>query len=119
MKVYYIKNNKCINITDKLGSMVSDEKLIKAGITAIAIYQIASGNVCYAYTGISEGVKPLIDVLIDAAEAISSGFMVKGFIQWMSGAEHEGKKAIKSSIVGFLGIQFIPQIFKIIRSIHL
>lgn len=119
MKVYYIKDDKCVDLTLDVSKVISDEKFIKYGITAITIYQLASGNVCFAYSGISDAVKPIIDILVDAAEPISYGFMVKGFIQWMSGAEHEGKKSIKSSIVGFLGIQFIPQIFKIIRTIKI
>lgn len=121
MKIYYIDFNKgiCIDVTKKMKEIVTDEKLIKLGITSIAIFEIMNGNVTHAYTGISDAVKPLVDVLVDAAEPISYGFMVKGFIQWMSGAEHEGKKSIKSSVAGYLGIQFIPQIFKIIRNIKL
>lgn len=119
MKIYYIKDEKCVDLTPDLGRVISDEKFIKLGITAITIYQLANGNVTFAYNGISEAVKPLVDILVDAAEPISYGFIVKGCIQMMSGAEHEGKKSIKSSIVGFLGIQFIPQIFKIIRTIKL
>lgn len=121
MKIYYIDFNKgvCIDVTQKMKDFVTDERLIKAGLTSIAIFEIMNGNVTHAYTGISEAVKPLVEVLVDAAEPVSYGFMVKGFITWMSGAEHEGKKAIKSSIIGYLGIQFIPQIFKIIRSIKL
>lgn len=119
MKVYYIKDNKCVDLTPDLSHIISDEKFIKLGITAIAIYQLANGNVVYAYDGISTAVKPLVDILVDAAEPVSYGFMCKGFFEWMSGKEHEGKKSIKSSIVGFLGIQFIPQIFKIIRTIKL
>ena len=103
MKIYYINKEKCVDLTPSLDKLVKDDRLIKLGITAIAIYEIANCNVVYAYTGISEGVQPLINILIDAAEPDSYGFMVKGFFQWMSGAEHDGKKAIKSSIVGFLG----------------
>lgn len=119
MKIYYIKNGKCVDLTPSMNKIISDEKFIKLGITAIAIYQLANGNICYAYNGISEAVQPLVDILVDAAEPVSYGFMAKGCFQWMSGQEHEGKKSIKSSIVGFLGIQFIPQIFKIIRTIKL
>lgn len=119
MKVYYINHNKCIDLTPDLKDVISDERLIKLGITAICIYQVSNGNFTYAYDGISSAVQPLINVLIDAAEPVSYGFMVKGFLQWMSGAENDGKKAIKSSLAGFLGIQFIPQIFKIIRTIKI
>lgn len=119
MKVYYINKDKCVDLTPDLNKVISDERLIKLGITAIAIYQLSNGNVVYAYNGISTAVQPLVDILVDAAEPIAYGFMSKGFIQWMAGQEHEGKKSIKSSIVGFIGIQFIPQIFRIIRTIKL
>lgn len=121
MKIYYIKDNKCVDLTPSLKDVIADERLIKLGITGIAIYELANGNIVYAaeYTGISTAVQPLINVLVDLAEPVSYGFMVKGFFQWMSGAENEGKKAIKSSLVGFMGIQFIPQIFKLIRTIKI
>lgn len=119
MKVYYINHNKCVDLTPSLKDIISDERLIKLGITSIIVYKMANGNLTYGYTGISDAVQPLINVLVDAAEPISYGFMVKGFLQWMAGAENDGKKSIKSSIIGFLGIQFIPQIFKIIRTIKL
>lgn len=119
MKIYYINSDKCLDLTPNLKNVITDEKLIKWGITLIVIYKATSGNVLYAYDGISTAVKPIVDVVVDAAEPISYGFMAKGFIQWMSGSEHEAKKTIKSSIVGFLGIQFMPQIYKIIRTIKL
>lgn len=119
MKVYYINRNKCVDLTPNLKNIISDERLIKLGITSIIVYKMVNGNLTYGYTGISDAVQPLVNVLVDAAEPISYGFMTKGFIQWMAGAENEGKKSIKSSIVGFLGIQFILQIFKIIRTIKL
>lgn len=122
MKVYYVDGNKgvCIDVTQKVKDVITDDKIIKLGLAGIVIFKMMNGNVTYAaYTGITDAVEPLIDILKDAAEPASYGFMAKGFFQWMSGAEHEGKKTIKSSMVGYLGIQFIPQIFKIIRTIKL
>ena len=45
--------------------------------------------------------------------------MVKGFLSMMAGNEHEGKKTIKYAIGGYVGIQFIPQIFKLIKDLKL
>ena len=121
MKIYYIKDDKCVNLTPRIPEL--DEKttnnLIKLGITSIIIYETCIGNQIYAATNISKAVQPLVDILIDLAEPVSYAFMVKGFFSWMAGQEHEGKKTLKASIGGYLGIQFIPQIFKIIKEIKL
>ena len=37
----------------------------------------------------------------------------------MAGNEHEGKKTIKYAIGGYIGIQFIPQIFSLIKSLKI
>lgn len=120
MKVYYIKNDKCVDLTPRLPELddATKEKLLKLGLASIFIFEATTTNV-YAATNISSSVQPLIDVLIDLAEPVSYGFMVKGFIEWMTGRENEGKKTIKSSMTGYLGIKFIPQIFKIIKGINL
>lgn len=68
---------------------------------------------------INDALKPLINVLQDLAEPVSYGFMVKGFLQIMSGDDHAGQKTIKSAIGGFLGIQFIPRIFAVIKNIRM
>ncbi|MTI47859.1 MAG: hypothetical protein FH761_08460 [Firmicutes bacterium] len=68
---------------------------------------------------ITQSLQPLIKVLQELAEPVSYGFMIKGFMSIMSGNEHEGKKTIKNAIAGFLGIQFIPKIFAILKNIQL
>lgn len=67
--------------------------------------------------GISESVQPIIQVLKDLAEPIAYGFMIKGFMQIIAGDEHEGMKTIKYSIGGYVGIQWIPSIFNLIKGI--
>lgn len=120
MKAFYINGDTCKELTPNFKLTHDQEvKLIQLGITALVLYKTCGGSYLYAYDGISRSVQPLIDVLVDLAEPVSYGFMVKGCLEWMSGKEHEGKKTMKSSITGFLGIQFIPQIFKIIRSIKI
>lgn len=68
---------------------------------------------------VSQALQPLIDVLRDLAEPVSYGFMIKGFMQIMAGNEHSGKKTIKYAAGGYLGIQFIPQIFQVLKGIKL
>lgn len=118
MKIYYINENICRELIPSI-SREQENKLIRLGITGIFIYSTMKATNLYAFDDISKSVQPLIDILIDLAEPVSYGFMVKGFLEWMSGKEHEGKKTIKASAGGYLGIQFIPQIFKIIKSIKL
>lgn len=108
MLIIYSKNGevKEFNITDR--------KIINVGIAAILILP----DMVYA-NPISSALNPLIVVLQDLAEPVSYGFMVKGFLQIMAGDDHAGQKTIKSAIGGFLGIQFIPKIFSIIRGIKI
>ena len=120
MKIYYIKGDKCKDLTPSIKLTHEQEiKLIRLGITAICIYKTCGVHYLYAYDGISVAVQPLVDDLVELEEPVSYGFMVKGFLEMMAGKDHEGKKTLKSSITGFLGIQFIPQIFKIIKAIKL
>lgn len=95
---------------------VDNKTLVDFGV-GIAIITIMQDKV-YA-NPINDALKPLINVLQDLAEPVSYGFMVKGFLQIMAGDDHAGQKTIKSAIGGFLGIQFIPKIFAIIRGVKI
>ncbi|MPN56934.1 hypothetical protein SDC9_204627 [bioreactor metagenome] len=91
-----------------------DKTVMKTCMTLI----MWNGMTQIAYAGpIADGVKPIIDVLKDLAEPVAYGFMVKGFLQLMSGNESGGTKTIKWAIGGFIGIQWIPNILKIIKNI--
>ncbi len=101
VKEYDIKVEKC---------------LAQAGMVTVVVFNVFSGQVVYAGT-IAESLTPLIDVIKDLAEPVSYGFMIKGFMSIMSGDEQKGTKTIKNAVGGFVGIQFIPQIFKILKGI--
>lgn len=121
MKICYFNmdKNKYVNLTPTL-TKEQEMKLLKYGVTAIMIYQVCNGvNVYASGVSISKSVQPILNILVDAAEPVSQAFIVKGFLELMAGKEHEGKKTIKYSMTGFVGIQFIPQIMKIIKSIKL
>ena len=93
-----------------------DKVTMQAAITLIMV----NGMTTVAWAGpIASGMQPLLDVLKDLAEPFSYAFMVKGFLSMMAGNEHEGKKTIKYAIGGYVGIQFIPQIFKLIKELKL
>ena len=91
-----------------------DKVLMQAAVTLI----LCNGMTTVAWAGpIGSSVQPIIDVLKDLAEPVAYGFMIKGFLSMMAGNEHEGKKTIKYALGGYVGIQFIPQIFKILKGI--
>ena len=93
-----------------------DKVTMQAAITLIMV----NGMTTVAWAGpIASGMQPLLDVLKDLAEPFSYAFMVKGVLIMMAGNEHEGKKTIKYAIGGYVGIQFIPQIFKLIKDLKL
>ena len=93
-----------------------DKTVMQAAVTLIMV----NGMTTVAWAGpIANSMQPLLDVLKDLAEPFSYAFMVKGFLSMMAGNEHEGKKTIKYAIGGYVGIQFIPQIFKLIKDLKL
>ncbi|MCM0648609.1 hypothetical protein NBE98_09510 [Clostridium swellfunianum] len=90
----------------------------KALMTASVTVMMLNGMSYTAYAGsITSSVQPIIDVLKDLAEPIAYGFMIKGFMKIMAGDEHEGMKTIKYSVGGYVGIQWIPAIFRLIKGI--
>lgn len=126
MKIFYITENKCVDITPHVDEKTMIKILLAAGFTVkmlnnptIVFAEAIAKEVAKEAIKPSVAVQPLIDILVDLAEPVSYGFMVKGFLQWMAGKENEGKKTIKASSAGYLGVQFIPQIFKIIKTINL
>lgn len=121
MKIYYIKDDKCLDLTPRLPELSREDeiKLAKLGITSLFVIEALTGTQLYADTNIANAVQPLVNVLIDLAEPVSYGFMVKGFFEMMSGADSTGKKTIKHAVAGYLGIRFIPQIFNVIKGINL
>ncbi len=68
---------------------------------------------------IRESVQPLIQLLQDLAEPFSLGFAIKGVLYKMTGKEQEGDTILKNSIVGYLVIQFLPQLFSILGQIKI
>jgi hypothetical protein len=90
--------------------------LMKSGTIAFIVIEGLNGGIVHAGS-VTQSLQPLVDVLKDLAEPVSYGFMVKGFMKIMAGEENEGMKTIKGAIGGFIGIQWIPYIFKIIKDI--
>ena len=95
---------------------ITIDKTTAAQILVTAI--LINGATSQVYAGtISHGLQPLINVLKDLAEPVAYGFMIKGFLQIISGKEHEGKKTLKYAAAGYIGIQWVPAIFELIKGI--
>lgn len=145
-KIYYIDQNGCKDLTPRLPELTPQQQkmLMMAGVTAVALIGSAAINPTFAKEisinagetvmvmaqssnevvpassgSIADAVRPLTKILTDLAEPVSYGFMTKGAIEYMAGKEHEGKKTIKAAAGGFLGVQFIPQVFRILKGINL
>jgi hypothetical protein len=115
MKIYgfYVRKNKKKNPVKEISINV-DKAIMTATVTVLLI----NGMSYTAYAdSITKSVQPLIDVLKDLAEPVAYGFMIKGFMKIMAGDEHEGMKTIKYSLGGYMGIQWIPAIFRLIKGI--
>lgn len=93
-----------------------DINKVATEIGLLLVLERALSNPVHA-NSVSQGLQPIIDILKDLAEPVSYGFMIKGFLKIMSGEETEGYKTIKHAIAGFIGIQWIPMIFRLIKSI--
>lgn len=106
------KDNKAVKVKEI--QIDVDKVIMQATVTLI----LANGMTTVAYAGtIAQSVQPIIDVLKDLAEPVAYGFMIKGFLSMMAGNENDGKKTIKYAVGGYLGIQWIPMIFNVIKGI--
>ena len=112
---FIVKENKKvkgINIT----SQDIEKVIVQTSLMSIVICEGLDGGAVQA-SSVTESVQPIINVLKDLAEPVSYGFMIKGFMKIMAGEEHEGMKIIKGAIGGYVGIQWIPMIFSLIKNI--
>lgn len=108
-----IKNSKIVLIEiPKI--KIEKRKVVQLTITIVLLN---NGVIVAHAQSIAESFMPLVRVFQDLAEPVSYGFMIKGFLQIMAGESTQGSKTIKNAIGGFVGIQFIPKIFSIIRNI--
>lgn len=117
MKIYgfYVKKNSKKNRVKEIRIDV-DKVLMTATITVM----LFNGMSYTAFAdSITKSVQPLIDVLKDLAEPVAYGFMIKGFMKIMAGDEHEGMKTIKYAVGGYVGIQWIPAIFRLIKGVSI
>ena len=140
------EDSKCKDITPRLPELTKEQEkmLMMVGITTLVIAGTACINPTIAQTiqarsneavmvmaqaspkvveassgSIADAVRPLTNLLSDLAEPVSYGFMTKGALEYMAGKEHDGKKTIKAAVGGYLGVQFIPQVFNILKGIKL
>lgn len=88
-------------------------------ITSSGIVAHASTTTTIATPDIGNAVAPIIQTLQDLAEPFSYGFAIKGVLQKMSGKENEGTKTLKNALGGYVVVQFLPEIYKLLRLVKI
>lgn len=112
---FIVRENKKVREID-INQQDIEKALVKVAVIGVTVHTGFSPTIANAST-VTESVQPIINVLKDLAEPVSYGFMIKGFMKVMAGEEHEGMKVIKGAVGGYVGIQWIPMIFKLIKNI--
>ena len=90
-----------------------------AVIVTLGAYMLLGADPALAYKKgeIMAKAQPIIDLMKDAAEPIGYGCYIWGFIKYMLGQRGEGIQLIKGTTWAFIGIQVIPWLMSIIKSI--
>ena len=91
--------------------------LVKADLP-LGLVAHASAGVENA-SAIADAFDPLIATLQDLAEPFSFGFALKGVFMKMQGKENEGNKVMKNAMYGYLTVQFLPEIYDLLKMIKL
>lgn len=85
------------------------------------IIEIASNvtNIAAVKGGIDvlDKLEPVLNLLNSVSKPCAIGMVIFGFLKIMLSDSVSGKKVIKNSIYGYIGIQAVPIIFDIIDSI--
>lgn len=131
---YVTKNQKVIegkDLVNGIGYVAQGVALAKIGEQALPIIYNTMGMggiVAHASTvvdgasttpNITQAVAPIIQTLQDLAEPFSYGFAIKGIMQKMSGKENEGTKTLKNALGGYVVVQFLPEVYKLLRLVEL
>ncbi len=87
--------------------------------TAVFVGVLLVAGVAMAYTPgtVGEKAKPLIELLKDVAEPLAYGCYIWAFIRYILGQRAEAMQMFKSITWGYIGIQVLPWIFDIVKSI--
>lgn len=129
---YITKNGKLIEEKDLVklgeetikavvlaGSINSVLPLIQSGLPLTGIVAQASTVGGAETSAIADAFDPLIHTLQDLAEPFSFGFALKGLFMKMQGKESDGNKTMKNAMYGYLTVQFLPEIYDLLKLIKL
>jgi len=126
VSVFYItKNGKLIEEKDiaKLGGdtlkAVAMITCVNGALPLIQGSLVAQASTTETGSAISDAFDPLISTLQDLAEPFSFGFALKGVFMKMQGKENDGNKTMKNAMYGYLTVQFLPQIYDLLKLIKL
>lgn len=127
---YITKNGKVIDEKDVAKASLSIGKTVAMsacthGALPLIQSDLPLGLIAHASDGvetasaISTAFDPLIATLQDLAEPFSFGFALKGVFMKMQGKENEGNKVMKNAMYGYLTVQFLPEIYDLLKMIKL
>lgn len=129
---FYVTKNQILidekKVINGMGQMTQGMVLVSLGNQAIPIiHDVLTSSVIVAHAStttiatpdIGNAVAPIIQTLQDLAEPFSYGFAIKGVLQKMSGKENEGTKTLKNALGGYVVVQFLPEIYKLLRLVKI
>lgn len=127
----------------KSGKVIEEKDIVKVGVeTAKTVALVGcmnstlpvlyggmplNGMVAHASTteavqsvsSIASAFDPLINTLQDLSEPFSFAFALKGLFMKMQGNESEGNKTMKNAMYGYLTVQFLPEVYDLLKLVKL
>lgn len=88
---------------------------------ALAVTMSLRASTAYAaaaaISDVGKAFQPIINTIKELADPIAYGFVIKGFIEIIAGKAEAGKKTISGAIAGYIGVQWLPWLFGLVKNI--
>jgi hypothetical protein len=107
-----VKNNKAA-YKEVTGAEIIEKTLPPA----LALTMTLKALTVYAAGDVGKAFQPIIDTIKQLADPIAYGFVIKGFIEIIAGKAEAGKKTISGAIAGYIGVQWLPWLFGLVKGI--
>jgi hypothetical protein len=88
-----------------------------AALVTVALVTPETALAAYQKGSLMKKAQPIIDLLKDASEPLAYGAYIWAFIRYILGQRAEAKSMFTSITWGFCGIQILPWIFDIVKSL--
>jgi hypothetical protein len=107
-----VKNSKV-----KYSEVTGNEIIQKALPPILALTISLKTSTAYAAGDVGKAFQPIINTIKELADPIAYGFVIKGFIEIIAGKAEAGKKTISGAIAGYIGVQWLPWLFGLVKNI--